>query len=504
MDRKEKVVSRRVTRSQTKVYNTFIATINSHHKEVVSEAPSNSPFTPHTTSNLTCATASESRMFGGSEKNSQTKLVYSANISIPTIHKMHGLGNFSSEQTHMPESRILSAIGSSAQIKAEAARPLSWVCRSTPMNSPSTPCGQGYQVSETYSSRTKRQRIKHYESSSTPWAEENRIVPATRPFSSSHLKFHERNQSSELHPSNVSTLLNGDLKDGSQTALLVGRLVSSKKRNEASEQPSSSVQPTIPKGHLKNGGKTAGVLAGQISNNQILVKDAIAESTLVQKQSEENTNNLDSEIRELGPSLSLNLSEMANMWHDDHSNQDEAEVLSSNSSLVTVHGYRVKETAAPILHKIFGKYGDIAVNCLMERVEIRSYFLEKVCDVVQMLENSKLEELTQLEITDMLDLVDDLMRGRLDVAWLQQRLKKISEAKQILKHSSTLKETKAKNSHCAEESKKRLENFQAVKLKIQEKICLIEDHLNATQEESRKIERTISEAIAKQGKTNMK
>ncbi|GJS78060.1 phospholipase-like protein [Tanacetum coccineum] len=105
---------------------------------------------------------------------------------------------------------------------------------------------------------------------------------------------------------------------------------------------------------------------------------------------------------------------------------------SPQSSVICVHGYKVKESVAPVLESIFKKYGDIAENCSFKTDSIRASFLEFVCDVVKQIQTNELI-VTREEIECK---VSDAEAANINVSWLRAHLEDMK------KNSSSLMEMK--------------------------------------------------------------
>ncbi|OMO84514.1 Phospholipase-like protein [Corchorus olitorius] len=123
-----------------------------------------------------------------------------------------------------------------------------------------------------------------------------------------------------------------------------------------------------------------------------------------------------------------------------HPDEVQSELL--DPALVSIHGYRVKEASAPILRKVIEKHGDIAMNCITESMEFRSYLLDKVCKVVLKLQTSKLLEITNIEVKKMLTDVIHVGELKVNVGWLQKSLVEILEALELVSLSSQYLELK--------------------------------------------------------------
>ncbi|GAV72211.1 PEARLI-4 domain-containing protein, partial [Cephalotus follicularis] len=130
---------------------------------------------------------------------------------------------------------------------------------------------------------------------------------------------------------------------------------------------------------------------------------------------------------------SIDLTEIADMWADDASTEDQVE-----SSLVSVQGYRVKEASALLLRNILEKHGDIALNCNISRVQM--------------------------------------------LGWLKKRLDEIREAKGLVKHGSNLKEAMNRNNQVLMETWRQLEE--------------LTKKLNAAEVEDKDVRQKISDAKA--------
>ncbi|KAM3380236.1 hypothetical protein P3S68_005809 [Capsicum galapagoense] len=202
-------------------------------------------------------------------------------------------------------------------------------------------------------------------------------------------------------------------------------------------------------------------------------------------------------------SMSLNLTKIAALMTDYSSDADEVESRPGHLS-VAVGRYRVKEEAAPVLQKIFFKYGDIAMNCSFSSMIFSSSLLEFVCDICKKLEETDFLSITLKEIRSMLAEVRDLESAKIDVGWLSRRLNEISQAKQLLWDSCKLKEAKARNLVVMETNKKDLEELKgelaaciASCRVLQERIRMKEDEFGIARSENEKIMLNFADLKAK-------
>ncbi|KAJ7953056.1 Phospholipase-like [Quillaja saponaria] len=188
--------------------------------------------------------------------------------------------------------------------------------------------------------------------------------------------------------------------------------------------------------------RKATVMSNTIANEQTSLGEATMPINIMEeteKESEPRANSMGGHLRR---SVSFNLTEMASMWENEASNNEEVNFLGFDSTLVTVQGYQMKEASAPMLSAILSKHGDIAMNCSLLRVEYRSSLLEAVCDILKRLQEAEITHFTPVDVKDMLELVGDLRNVNIEVEWLHDRLKQILEVMELLKQSRTLKEAK--------------------------------------------------------------
>ncbi|KAJ8443652.1 hypothetical protein Cgig2_019634 [Carnegiea gigantea] len=88
---------------------------------------------------------------------------------------------------------------------------------------------------------------------------------------------------------------------------------------------------------------------------------------------------------------------------------------------------------------IISKHGDIGANCCIGSVTARSLLVELVCETLQELMATKLENISVNKISSLKDSLIDIEREGIEITWLKTRLDEILEAKQaipLLKQSS--------------------------------------------------------------------
>nr|GMD32384.1 uncharacterized protein LOC109179689 isoform X3 [Ipomoea batatas] len=127
------------------------------------------------------------------------------------------------------------------------------------------------------------------------------------------------------------------------------------------------------------------------------------------------------------------------------SDDDEEVSSAANDFLVKVEGgYRVRPESAPLIMKIFARYGDIVKESALQSVEYRSSFLESICSIYQRLDTMNILDIAAGELKSMLNLVSDLELAKVEIGWLRCRVEQIYEAKKSMMEARSLKATKTK------------------------------------------------------------
>ncbi|XP_059623569.1 uncharacterized protein LOC132266652 isoform X2 [Cornus florida] len=231
-----------------------------------------------------------------------------------------------------------------------------------------------------------------------------------------------------------------------------------------------------------------------VSDKHLLTREANKASNIVGSIPEGSASNGNQREVNLGQTLSLNLTEMAETLDDD---LDEVGSF-LDPALVTVNGYRVKPEWASLLRAIFLRYGDIAKDCcFVSTIRSRSFLLEIICEIIQKLQDTEFVHFTPADLNSMLDQVCDLETAKLEVGWLRQRLDDISEAMRLFRGYSNLKEAQRSRIQAIEKKKEELKSFKGQILALQERVVLAEDELTPMKAEAEKIDETITESKAK-------
>ncbi|CAI9110848.1 OLC1v1010938C1 [Oldenlandia corymbosa var. corymbosa] len=165
----------------------------------------------------------------------------------------------------------------------------------------------------------------------------------------------------------------------------------------------------------------------------------------------------------------------------------DAEVESAyKSALAAIGKYKVKEEQAPMLGKIFGRYGDIAEESDLSCSESLSHFLGMVCDICLELKSTSFADISLLQVDEMLRKIDDSERVGLKVKWLREKLIEVKDMKELVGGYNDFKENRAKIETKKEELKKQKADLalyqQEVKAnlaKLHQKLDLLTDELTS-------------------------
>jgi hypothetical protein len=175
-----------------------------------------------------------------------------------------------------------------------------------------------------------------------------------------------------------------------------------------------------------------------------------------------------------------------------------------SDSCIPVAKYHVRPTAAPILQSITNKYGDIAVNCHLQSVSMRAYYLECLCSVVQELQSTPIAQLTKGKVKEMLAVLKDVESAKIDITWLRTILDEVSGVIDLMNKHRTLESAKANCNVVLESTKKELESRledvvqkeQAV-AEAKEQMEVIKARLNKLELESFQLNNTLTTVKSK-------
>lgn len=140
---------------------------------------------------------------------------------------------------------------------------------------------------------------------------------------------------------------------------------------------------------------------------------------------------------------------------DDDEEEDVVSVASE--SRIQIGKYTIKSSISSILQSILAKYGDIAKNCILESLSMRSYYLETVCSVVQDLQSISFMTLNNRKVKEMTAIVKDLETARIDVAWLRNMLNQMSEVLEFVSEHQAVKAAKVESDQRLELVRKEME-----------------------------------------------
>ncbi|GFQ04923.1 hypothetical protein PHJA_002636400 [Phtheirospermum japonicum] len=184
---------------------------------------------------------------------------------------------------------------------------------------------------------------------------------------------------------------------------------------------------------------------------------------------------------------SFNVTEFAKRLHDDI-NEDPDEVNEAESALgpgfTQVHGHRVKSEIAPLLEGIFVKHGDITAECTLESPELRSHFLGRLCSVYDKLQQAKFpEKITHVELDEMLLVVRDCEKVKINVGWLRARIEYVSDTLTGYYKYLRFKERGAEYEKYVESKEKELGVYEGELAELERKVCLVRQRVCTAREE---------------------
>nr|GEV23097.1 phospholipase-like protein [Tanacetum cinerariifolium] len=116
-------------------------------------------------------------------------------------------------------------------------------------------------------------------------------------------------------------------------------------------------------------------------------------------------------------------------------------VSSSQSDIICVQGYKVKNFNAPILRAIFRSHGDIAANCVFTYAAVRTSLLEAVCEIAGQIKSNDVTNIIS-EMEEIESEVSAAEASKINVSWLQAHLETIRKRNEAQKKVNLLMEMK--------------------------------------------------------------
>ncbi|KAK4746626.1 hypothetical protein SAY87_025663 [Trapa incisa] len=183
---------------------------------------------------------------------------------------------------------------------------------------------------------------------------------------------------------------------------------------------------------------------------------------------------------------------------DDEAYTDDSQSAASEAR-VPVGKYHVKSSVSSILQAILEKHGDIAENCRLESIAMRSYYLECVCFVVQELQSISFTTLTESKVNETLAIVKDLESSHIEVKWLREIIDKLSEVTEFVSKHETVKAAKVESDQAVEGAMRELDlQSKALAVKEQEVLELkavvaeVEQRLRELENEASQLYKAVS------------
>ncbi|GFP87370.1 hypothetical protein PHJA_000880700 [Phtheirospermum japonicum] len=196
---------------------------------------------------------------------------------------------------------------------------------------------------------------------------------------------------------------------------------------------------------------------------------------------------------------SINVTEFAKGFHDDmDEDPDEEEEVESSlePGFVYVNKHKVKSEMAPLLTRIFDKYGDITIGTDLESPNSVSYYLQQLCHVCEQLEKTNFLELKRLELETIIADVRDFERAKMNVGWLIEKLDFISRTWFNFRRYYDLKQEVGKIDVTIGSMEKQLDVHKSQLLDIQQKIGDGEKELEAKKAQAQRIRNVVVDTNA--------
>ncbi|PWA55246.1 phospholipase-like protein [Artemisia annua] len=116
-------------------------------------------------------------------------------------------------------------------------------------------------------------------------------------------------------------------------------------------------------------------------------------------------------------------------------------VSSSQSDMICVQGYKVKNINAPILESIFRSHGDIAAKCVFTDAVVRTSLLEAICEIARRIKTNDVTNIIS-KMEEIESQVSAAEASKINVSWLQPHLETIRKRNEAQKNKTLLMEMK--------------------------------------------------------------
>lgn len=119
--------------------------------------------------------------------------------------------------------------------------------------------------------------------------------------------------------------------------------------------------------------------------------------------------------------------------------------------------YYVKRSVSSTLRSILNKHGDIAQNCILSSVVMRSYYLECLCLIIRELRSTSIDKMSKSKLKEMLAITNDVGAVGIEVSWLHKIITEIKEAAELVKKRRSIETERKKRDLVVESAGKDLE-----------------------------------------------
>lgn len=164
-----------------------------------------------------------------------------------------------------------------------------------------------------------------------------------------------------------------------------------------------------------------------------------------------------------------------------------------DSRVQVTDDYYVKRSVSSILRSVLNKHGDIAQNCNLTSVVMRSYYLECLCFVIRELRSSSIDRLSKPKLKEMVAITNDVEAVGIEVRWLQKVIDGIREAVELVKQRRLIE---AENRKCISDVESVREDLEARMQDLEHKekeVALARAQVEETRERLGKLEEECSQ-----------
>ncbi|KAK4754618.1 hypothetical protein SAY87_002722 [Trapa incisa] len=116
-----------------------------------------------------------------------------------------------------------------------------------------------------------------------------------------------------------------------------------------------------------------------------------------------------------------------------------------DSRVQVIDDYYVKRSLSSTMRSILNKHGDIAQNCKLSSVVMRSYYLECLCFIVRELRSHlSVDKTSKAKLKEMMTILNDVEVVGIEVGWLREIISEIKEEIELVKKGKSIEDERKK------------------------------------------------------------